>query len=277
MNVNGELMSSNPIVVDAATPIGVCARRMIQHRIRHLPVVVEDGHAIGVITDVSVFRYGSLVGSELELWAAFDPEGEHLVAGDLLDPIEIKVGRDDALIATLRRLTHSTQDFVAVVDGEQLIGILTEHDGVRLAAGVLHNSGLTVRVESSSPIYLAEVTDPAFDVLERMDAKGFRHMAVVDFGELRGVLSRGDLIADSVSKEQHLLARDVVRGTVVHSIREFEPLEAAAATMMEHHIGCLPVIDELGRPHRIVTRTDLIEAAIVALEQSAVFPAATTE
>ena len=36
-------------------------------------------------------------------------------------------------------------------------------------------------------------------------------------------------------------------------------LGALARLMIDHHIGCVPIVDERGRPHGIVTKFDLVE------------------
>jgi CBS-domain-containing membrane protein len=37
-------------------------------------------------------------------------------------------------------------------------------------------------------------------------------------------------------------------------------LDALIGLMIQNHIGCVPIVDERGRPHGIVTKLDLVEA-----------------
>lgn len=42
-------------------------------------------------------------------------------------------------------------------------------------------------------------------------------------------------------------------------------IHAATRLMIEHHIGCLPVVDHLGRPIGVITKFDLVEQLEAAL------------
>ena len=91
----------------------------------------------------------------------------------------------------------ATRNFGAlpVVDGGRLVGIVSERDVVRR----LHASGPALLESEVAEIMTTEVitcspTDNAVDLARVMTSGRFRHLPVVVDGELRGIVSIGDLV-----------------------------------------------------------------------------------
>jgi CBS domain-containing protein len=104
-----------------------------------------------------------------------------------------------ASTATVRELiaelaTHNV-GALPVVDGDELIGIVSERDVVRRL-----NAGGTALLESRvGDIMTTEVTtcspeDRVADLAAIMTARRFRHLPVVVDGRLAGIVSIGDLV-----------------------------------------------------------------------------------
>jgi IMP dehydrogenase len=51
---------------------------------------------------------------------------------------------------------------------------------------------------------------------------------------------------------------EIMTRTAVTS-RADSTVDSLIALMTQHHVGCIPIVDELGRPTGIVTKLDLIE------------------
>ncbi len=275
MPTTAEIMTPNPIVARTDTTLGEVAGRMLRHRIRHVPVVDDAGRATHVVTDVAVFRYGGPTGEDMELWVPFQEGDAPITVSQILEPVQVVVPEGQDATVTLRRMVDADQDFALVVDDAgALTGIVTEHDGLRVAAEVLDGRDLTTRIEISSPVLVARRADPAAKILAVMQERGIRHMPVVDAaGVAVGVISAGDLLADSAMHQPELTVADVMRANPLRTIGPDRPLAEAAATMLAEHIGCLPVVDAHGVPRGILTRLDLVESAVVALEDEGAFPA----
>jgi CBS domain-containing protein len=82
-----------------------------------------------------------------------------------------------------------------VVDGERLVGIVSERDVVRR----LHAGGAALLEASVGEIMTTEVTtcspdDRVADLAAIMTARRFRHLPVVVDGRLAGIVSIGDLV-----------------------------------------------------------------------------------
>jgi len=102
-----------------------------------------------------------------------------------------------------------------------------------------------------------------------MKERAIRHMPVVDdSGQVCGILSQRDLFRGALLKnlgyggylEQKMLDSVVVKEAMVSPVittTPTTPIQEAACTMIEHKIGCLPVIDN-GELQGILTEEDFV-------------------
>ena len=102
-----------------------------------------------------------------------------------------------------------------------------------------------------------------------MEERAIRHMPVVDdSGQVCGILSQRDLFRGALLKnlgyggylEQKMLDSVVVKEAMVSPVittTPTTPIQQAACTMIEHKIGCLPVIDN-GELQGILTEEDFV-------------------
>ena len=260
-----QAMTRYPITVTRDTPLADCARLLVRHGIRHLPVVDGERRLVGIIGDFDVLGRGALVGDFEHLWLAFDPGEEDLAAGDLCAPADVVARQDDRLASVLRRLAGTTQDIVVVLQDRRPIGIITEHDAVHLASNVLPE-GPRAESQASSPVVGVDRHADARAGLSRMRQDHLRHLVVTDEGRLYGVLSFRDLVRDRVPEGARWEAQDAVRRIPPVAVDAQAPLKYAARLMWRQHIGCLPVVGEGAVPVGILTRTDLIRALAEHLE-----------
>ncbi|MGQ0573395.1 MAG: CBS domain-containing protein [Pseudonocardia sp.] len=97
-----------------------------------------------------------------------------------------------------------------VVDGGRLVGIVSERDVVRR----LHDGGAALLERRVAEIMTTDVTtcgpgDSVVDLARVMTTRRFRHLPVVVDGELRGIVSIGDLVKariDMLEVEREQLA-----------------------------------------------------------------------
>jgi CBS domain-containing protein len=101
---------------------------------------------------------------------------------------------DETIAVAATRMSERGVGSVVIVDRNRPIGILTERDMVRLAASGPPAEATKV-AEWMTPD--PDVVEPGLSVQEALvtlDEHGYRHVPVVDAGELAGIVSMRDLM-----------------------------------------------------------------------------------
>lgn len=92
------------------------------------------------------------------------------------------------------RMKNQGVGSVVVVDGERPIGILTERDTVRFAADGGDAAAAKVSEWMTERPYTVSPTEPVVKAFGRLSEFGYRHIPVVDGGDLVGIVSMRDLM-----------------------------------------------------------------------------------
>lgn len=119
---------------------------------------------------------------------------------------------------------------------------------------LMTNAVLTIRTDA-----------PLEQAATEMRLGHVRHLPVVDLeGRVVGVLSSFDVMRALAQGNRLAQVRDVMSKQVV-TVRDDSTASEAARQMRELKIGSLPVVDADGRLLGIVTETDFLEIAELAL------------
>ncbi|HVO45763.1 MAG TPA: CBS domain-containing protein [Steroidobacteraceae bacterium] len=130
-------------------------------------------------------------------------------------PDIIRISPDATVRAAVALMTREQVGALAVVDSEEeLLGVISERDvihsldsrGERLMTELVRNV-----MRSDGPI--ASVDDSVRSVMEVMTASRARHVPVVRFGRLIGIVSIGDVVKsrlDETTQENSIL-QDIAR------------------------------------------------------------------
>ena len=114
--------------------------------------------------------------------------------GELMSSPPVTATPSDTVAETAARMRDGQVGSVVVVDGRRPIGILTERDLIRFAASGAETAGTKVSEwMTEDPDVVSPGLDAA-DALASLDSHGYRHIPVVDDGELVGVVSLRDLM-----------------------------------------------------------------------------------
>lgn len=135
---------------------------------------------------------------------------------------------------------------------------------------------MVVRQIMTSPVVAVGHTDNLKVVEDLMEWKHVRHLPVVDDGNaVVGIITHRDLLRACVSSvaeisqpEQDALLRGIpVRAIMRSGILTASPdtdVREAAKTMLDHKIGCLPVVEH-GKLVGILTEADFLRVLLEIL------------
>lgn len=123
-------MSKDVLTVDPKTPIAEAYRLMKERKVRRLPVV-KEGRLIGIVTLGDVREASPSSATSLNIW-----ELNYLWAQLTVDRVMkthvIKLAPDATVLEAARLMLEHKISGLPVVDGETLIGIITESDIFRM-------------------------------------------------------------------------------------------------------------------------------------------------
>jgi acetoin utilization protein AcuB len=130
-----DLISRPPVTIPPRTPVLEARRLMQEERIRHLPVVEEE-RLVGIVTDRDIRLNLPSPATSLSVW-----EVNYLLAqltvGQVMTKSVVVVEPDrDARDAAALLLSEKI-GALPVVQGGQLVGIVTETDFLRAFVGTL--------------------------------------------------------------------------------------------------------------------------------------------
>jgi acetoin utilization protein AcuB/CBS domain-containing protein len=135
-----------------------------------------------------------------------------------------------------------------------------------------------IRYWMSTPAVTVNLAAPVSEALALMREHDVRRLPVVlDTGELRGIITQGDIrgadllrnagmdLFDIANALRHVKVYEVMHPDPI-SVRVDSGLREAALLMIENKIGGLPVTDEQNSVVGIITESDLFEALVQQLE-----------
>ncbi len=123
-----ESMSTDLFTIHPDEPIDLVTNLMDWKRIRHVPVEDDDGRLVGLVSYSEVLRYFNQGGKE---------EGLPVSADSIMDPEPVTVSPETPVLDAISLMTEKKADCLLVVKDERLVGIVTEHDVLSLAAHLL--------------------------------------------------------------------------------------------------------------------------------------------
>jgi CBS domain-containing protein len=137
-----DLMTPDVVTVRPTTPIKDVAMLLVEHRISGMPVVDDDGRVVGVVSEGdllfkerdanSVERrplariFGDSSETRAELAKALA-----LTAGDAMTAPAITIHADALVAEAASTMTRHHVNRLPVVDGEELVGVVSRADIVR--------------------------------------------------------------------------------------------------------------------------------------------------
>ncbi len=107
----------------------------------------------------------------------------------------VTASKGDSVLYAVRVLVDHNIGGVVVVDGKEVIGILTERDILRLVANKPDElQTLEVGQVMTRDVIRVAPDDDLADVVEVMTKNRIRHLPVIEKGEVAGIVTIGDVV-----------------------------------------------------------------------------------
>ena len=281
-----QFCTGDVVTIPPEESIDEAIRLFEEHQIRHLPVV-RDGVPVGMVSQGDVLASVGGLKSE-ERVSALDPTVAH--AGptsveQIMTAHVMALPPDQSLLDAAQLMLDRHIATVLVVENEEICGIVSERDYLRRffedsSAVPGTCSAQLVADHMTRDLITTSPEKDVFTLLREM-ALEIHHLPVLEEGKLVGILSDHDvwraMALDKVDKitnpaQQHIrLVEDFNAGRIMHrqvvTTSPESTLAEAARLMLEHKIGCAPVLDDetlVG----IITETDILKACVSAMVDS---------
>ena len=143
-----DLMTSSVLTVTLDTPVRRIAELLLEHGISAVPVVEDDGSAVGIISETDLVARSGGQGPSRQSWCVRLLAGRAEAAGDFLRGVDAARTARDVMSAPLvtvaehaevgeivRLLTQHRIKRLPVVRGGRIVGIVSRADLLRALAG----------------------------------------------------------------------------------------------------------------------------------------------
>jgi CBS domain-containing protein len=254
---------------------------MEEHKIRHLPVVREDGAAVGMLSDRDIMEgVGWLLRRERMVVADGGGTIGPRRAGEIMSTPVVTLAPDDRLEAASRLMLEKNISAIALIEQQRVAGIVTVTD---LLARYLHSRneprGQWRFARVSGHMRICVFTLEPHDLLPKavhlMRRKRIRHVPILDQDRLIGMVSDHDIrravgrrAVGWAAEGPEWAAEVTMRDIMTFDVRTISPsstLAEAADQLLQWRIGALPVLED-SRLVGIITGTDLLHVLTAACE-----------
>lgn len=116
------------------------------------------------------------------------------------------VAPTDSVLTALRLMADKSIGAVIVLEGTAIAGIFTERDYARKVALVGRTSGDTrISDVMTRAVRFVRPSQSTEQCMALMSENRLRHLPVVDDGALVGLISIGDLVANTISEQKFII------------------------------------------------------------------------
>jgi CBS domain-containing protein len=117
-----------------------------------------------------------------------------------------RVAPTDSVLTMLKVLAEKNVGALVVMDGEALVGIISERDYARKVALKGKNSTETKVVEIMvEDVLYVTPEHSAEQCMNLMTERHIRHLPVVDHGKVLGMISVGDLVKNTLNEQKQTI------------------------------------------------------------------------
>lgn len=266
MNI-AKIMTPDPVTVQRGTTLDRAMDLMDEHDIRHLPVLGEGGLQ-GLLSNRDVLdATGWLAPRQREVI-----EAPQACAGTIMQVPHTTVSPDDPITDALAQFVEGRTGCVPVLDGENLVGLVTEVDVLRAYTDACLRGAIAPEDDPSIEQHLAlgpvtvEGDTSAVEAAQLMQTHAVRHLPVLEGEGVIGILSDRDI--------RRVRGRGQLELTLVREMMSPDPqtvepgmrLSSVALILSAERISALPVLSN-GKLLGITTTVDVMIPCALALQR----------
>ena len=132
------------------------------------------------------------------------------VVADILkakgDAVVHSIGPDDSVFDALQRMSDKGIGALLVMEGDRIVGIVTERDYARKIALMGRTSTLTqVRDVMTTSVMFVKPAQTSEECMALMTDNRLRHLPVIKDDKLIGLISIGDLVKHIISEQKFVI------------------------------------------------------------------------
>ena len=277
-----ERMSPQPVTLEPKDTLTHALEILEKYSFRHFPVL-EGNELVGFLSDRDLYL---ATGTRDPLVSRFrHPDGREKRVEEIMQQETFTASPDDSLQTAAALMVDQRIGALPVVEGERLVGIVTETDLLGTVVGAARWQARSGKGDQVRDLMQPEVhTIPEdTDLLETIQVcldQGIRHIPVTRDGVIRGILSDRDLrlgLARLMREDQEnqatgnsgipMLSAGKAAQYPVLSTTPESPISAAAALMLNEKVGALLVMSE-GKCEGILCQSDLLRHYAVEMENA---------
>lgn len=132
----GERMTRNPVTIDETASIDDGLHLMRERKVRRLPVLDASGKMVGIVSDKDLLHAAPSPATSLSVHELHYLLAKLTIKQVMSSPV-ISVSADTPLEEAARVMADNKIGGLPVLDGEQLVGIITETDVFKILAELL--------------------------------------------------------------------------------------------------------------------------------------------
>jgi len=115
----------------------------------------------------------------------------------------LSIGPDDTVLEAIKKMADNNVGSLVVLDGEKLVGIITErHYARNVILKGRSSPKTTIREIMSTHVVCARPEQLVKECMAVMTEKAVRHLPVLDKKRVIGVISIGDLVKSIISDQK---------------------------------------------------------------------------
>jgi diguanylate cyclase (GGDEF)-like protein len=232
-----EAMTRSPrtISIEASEDIFQISQYLLEHHIRHLPVVDAQDQVVGVITPESLRR-------------SFQPEYllRCLRVSEVMATNVLRGQLDDRLLTLVQRMVARRVSCVVITDPltQQPIGIITERDISRLHTEKVDLTQVTAAAVMTQPLITVQPEDSLWSVHEQMQRIHVRRLVVAHAnGELAGIVTQTQMLRMMDPVEIYQVMQQM-QSTIARQSEDLQRLNQELS-IANRELRSLATIDEL--------------------------------